>query len=898
MNTLINTLLNSLVALGHLTSEGAEYVRRVIANPPSREPGNRTRLNMIVDFISHKMGLTMAVESVTIEAAYALYLDTFSKCLAFFAQPEPLLIEKFDKNGRRIKQWVTFDFLVVFRDRVEIIECKPEEKLAELAVKYPGLFERDSKGEWVSPIYSDAFAKLGLKFRVVSSADLPAKLVGNFANLQQLVGIEYSSKAAPSNIQERIPEVEGLFLDDLLKQMDGKYTKNDVYKAILESAIFAPLTEMRLADSKVIPVFKRREDLESFRFLEFGNKQPEIDAAVIGVGKRLRWRGATYQIVNVSENAVSLVPPKGEVFDLPITTITSGLKDQTMAVLTDSQEMHHQRATEIEAITRHASAKNARQADRRRQFLEARSINRKVKPEQFGLKKASLRTIQRWAAKARASVARFSNAIWGLHDSKRGGRRITRLPEDIRSEMADVAENLYYTKKAPSMRYSHRQLKRRLDAKHLPCPTFTSFRRCINRMYTRHEGDLLRKGRRAAYKNTRKESSTPSWIRNSDFPMMVRQIDGKLIDVILIDDETGEVLGRPVLTLITLPHYGSAPIGMSLMFEKESSRSACMSVRDMVERFGTSPGFLIVDNGRAFNSTAFDQLCASLSISKVIRPPACPRFSAEIESSFRTLDRELAHNMEGNTKFLPKIRELSPSHNPEKLAVWSLKEFYPLLEKYLFELIWDAPAQMLGTSPRAAFERDKLVAPDTSNNIAVSSESMELLYCPEVKKKGERKIAFGRGVSVCGLRYWCSEMYDPDVEGTTVPVRFDPYDQTFVYVQIKGEWKRALSNKPSRIRNVTTKTERIGILAARTLRQYHSKRREETHGAALAQMGEEIEVIEEIRIKERKDRADLLVREAQGQTAPKSSAPAYKKLPPKKAPSARKRKKTRIPMIY
>lgn len=868
MKKLLNTLITSLAAVGRLRPEGAKYVRRVISSSPSREPGNRTRVNMIVDFISRKMGVTMAVESLSIEAAYALFLDTFSRCIAFFAQPLPLLVEKFDKHGRAIKQWVTFDFLVLFEDRIELVECKPEEKLAKLATDYPGLYARNDKGEWISPIYEKAAKQLGLKFRVVSSVDLPSTLTANFANLQPLVGVSYSSKAALNEIKARIPEVDGRSLAELVQNTNGKYEKNDVYKALLEQALFAPLIDQRLSDAKVVPIFKRAEDLEAYRFREFGNNKPEIDAAVIEVGKRLRWNETTYQIVNVTAESVSVLPPEGEVFDLPMASVTRGLVDRTMAVLTSSQIMHQQRVSEVNTIARHLSAKDVEKGMKRLRFLKARSANPRVRPGQFGLEKVTHRTIQRWTASFNQSVARYQSGTWGLYNKPRGGAGPSRLPQDIRTEMERAAEDYYFRRKSPSLRYAHRQLKLSLDQKHLPCPSYTAFRRLASRMKTLRERELLTKGLAGADKIQPKvKSSQPSWIRGSEYPMMVAQIDGKIIDVVLLDDETGEVLGRPVLTLITLPHYGSAPIGMALMFEKESSRSACVAIRDMVKRHGRGPGFLVVDNGKAFNSVAFDQLCAALEISKVLRPPKSPRFGSEIESFFRTLDLELAHNMEGNTKFLPKTRELSESHNPRKLAVWTLQDFYPMLEDYLFKHIWDAPSRKLGTSPRAAFERDKLVAPDSPDRLLISPENQELLFCPEVDRRGVRMIEPGRGVSLKGLRYWCSEMYDARVERTEVPVRYDPYDETFAYVQINGEWLRAEASDPIRIRNCTKKTNWIGVLAARALRLLHPKRREALHGVTLAKIGAKIETLEEVRIKERKDRADRLMRDAGQPTA-------------------------------
>lgn len=68
-------ILRNIAAQGHLTSVGLEYVTSVAGSPPSRNPRSGPQKNIIVDIASRKMGHTVAVESLTIEAGYALTLE-------------------------------------------------------------------------------------------------------------------------------------------------------------------------------------------------------------------------------------------------------------------------------------------------------------------------------------------------------------------------------------------------------------------------------------------------------------------------------------------------------------------------------------------------------------------------------------------------------------------------------------------------------------------------------------------------------------------------------------------------------------------------------------------------------------------------------------------------------
>ena len=69
---------------------------------------------------------------------------------------------------------------------------------------------------------------------------------------------------------------------------------------------------------------------------------------------------------------------------------------------------------------------------------------------------------------------------------------------------------------------------------------------------------------------------------------MLAQIDTKHMGVLLVDEATGELLVRPSLSLITLPHYGSASIGMALLLANESHSTAMIAISDLVTKRSTN----------------------------------------------------------------------------------------------------------------------------------------------------------------------------------------------------------------------------------------------------------------------------------------------------------------------
>jgi len=376
-----------------------------------------------------------------------------------------------------------------------------------------------------------------------------------------------------------------------------------------------------------------------------------------------------------------------------------------------------------------------------------------------------------------------------------------------------------------------------------------------------------RNGKGAAYKFKNQNITEKNWVTAGDFPLKVAQMDGKTFDILVVDDETGEVLGRPTITLITLPHYGAAPVGMALLFEPESSRSATVAVREMLKRFNESPKYLVVDNGKAFNNTTFDQLLGILGVTKINRPPRDPRFESEIESTFKMLDTEIVHNLRGNTKALALAREMSKEVNPEGFAVWTFSELYDVIENYLFNMLWDAPSAAIGTTPRKAYKRDEARSPDRSSSFVITPELANVAFLPEVDG-GTRLIQPGRGVYIEGFYYWNEEMNQPGVNKTKVPVRYDPYDLYTVFVAIGGKWIKCIARRAPELRNITVRTRHLQCIAIRTLKNSHGLRREITHGKALAISHEKNREIEKLLIEKRRANAQRYALDKVQQSTP------------------------------
>jgi putative transposase len=848
---------NSIItAAAHgLTAKGLEYAVGVATNPPSRNPSNASGANLIVDFVSRKMECTMPVESLTVEAAYAQMLEIKLPCMGYWTQPLKLPILCTCRDGIKRTLWLTFDFMVVYASHVELVECKTEAEAVKLSLEWPGRYQRDENGNWRAPEIEEALKEYGIKFRIVTTAELPSKALRNYTLLEEARQTEYSAPAALDRIIECFAKNDqGVPLADLIGKAGPHFTKNDVYFAIRRNDLHVLIDECLLVDDRTTLVFAEAHHADVYRLLNFQTKPRHSAPVILKQGSRLRWNQTDYTICSASPGKVYVVSKDGAPICMPQPLLQSLLREGEIVLLDEESISLGVLKKDLERYLKVLTHENQTIAINRKRFLDFKKENPAARPEDFGLEPVAPRTIQRWAWLYRTSVSKYGNPYWLLLEQPRSGQPREDFPKEMRDEMSAIANELYFRQTKPSLRSVWRALRERRMARKAAIPSIGAFRDHVAGMKNMKGATTSRDGTKAAYKFGSSDLGEPNWITPGDFPFKITQMDGKTLDIELVDEETGEILGKPTLTLRVLPHYGSAPVGWSFLFEPESYRSATMAYRDQMERFGQPSKYEIVDNGKAFNNTTYDQLLATLETTKINRKPYDPRYASEIEAIFRVLDREVIHNLAGNTKATMDVQNMSPEMDPKKRAVWTFSALYEHLEYYLFTLLWDAPSASLGTTPRIAFERDMKRAPSREGRLLLPPDQIKIAYFPEVDGC-TRLVQPGRGVYVEGYYYWNKLMEEAKVERTKVAVRYDPFDLYTVYAAIDGKWVECEARHAPELRNVTEKTRRMMTIARRSLNNSHAKRRENTHGHKLAELDEDARKQEKLLRQKRRAKA-------------------------------------------
>ncbi len=300
-----------------------------------------------------------------------------------------------------------------------------------------------------------------------------------------------------------------------------------------------------------------------------------------------------------------------------------------------------------------------------------------------------------------------------------------------------------------------------------------------------------RQGTRAAYQEqpwywalTR---TTP---RHGDRPWEIVHIDHTKVDIELCTS-WGRVLGRPWATL-AVDAYSRRILACSLSFDPPSYRACMMVLRVCVRRHQRLPQIVVIDGGAEFRSTYFESLLARYYCTKKTRPGAQPRFGSVIERLFGTINTEFIHNLLGNTQASKHPRLLTTAVDPVRQAIWPLADLYHYLCEWAYNVYDQDTHEALGLSPRAAYVTGLALGGERAHRRIPYDEEFIMATHPSPRKP-MAKVIPGRGVKVHYLFYWHEALRHPDVEGTHVPVRYDPFNVGMAYAYVRGQWVRCIS---------------------------------------------------------------------------------------------------------
>lgn len=241
------------------------------------------------------------------------------------------------------------------------------------------------------------------------------------------------------------------------------------------------------------------------------------------------------------------------------------------------------------------------------------------------------------------------------------------------------------------------------DQLHIPGTT-TLYR--IIKEYDEYEKDLYQIGHSKALKKHK-------WSRKTAPPMLLLErieADTQEVDVFIVN-ESGEVLGRPYLTVL-LAVKPRVIIGYDLSLNppciEKTLRALKHSLRSDRVHNGLGQTY-ILDGGSEFAGAKLSNVMQLLGSTIVFCEPYAPDQKPHVERWFKTHNIQFAHHLRGTTFSNPEERG---DYRSEDEAIYTLNELNAILESYL-NTYHNAFHRSLNGSPFASWDKfyDRLSPP-------------------------------------------------------------------------------------------------------------------------------------------------------------------------------------------
>ena len=282
-------------------------------------------------------------------------------------------------------------------------------------------------------------------------------------------------------------------------------------------------------------------------------------------------------------------------------------------------------------------------------------------------------------------------------------------------------------------------------------------------------------------------------------------LDSTICDIYLVSD-TGEVIGRPVLTACVDAYSGMCG-GYALTWEggMYSLRELMLNiVSDKVQhckKFGimidktewncdSLPGELISDMGKEYTSNTFEQI-VDLGVSLTNLPPYRPELKGCIEKFFDVIQNLYKPILKGKGVIEPDFQERG-AHDYRKDACLTLKEFEKIL---LHCIIFYNSKRVLKDFPYSKEMLENKVQPysnciwnwcmeqGTANLIQTDIQLLILTMLPRTQGKFTRY-----GLSVGKLHYRHDNYTEQYLSGGTVAVAYNPDNAADVWLIENGRY--------------------------------------------------------------------------------------------------------------
>jgi transposase InsO family protein len=237
-----------------LSDEALSVVAHIRRSNPARRVGGG-QANVTGRYPSRKMGVTIQFESHRVELPTVYELEHDDGVLEYWDQPNSIKLDYEGAHGRHLGVLHTPDYFVIRRAEAGWEECKTEEELLRLSARNPNRYCR-SEDRWVCPPGRACAGRLGLYYRVRSSADINWLFQRNIQFLEDyLRATPEMNSLSRARVLAQVAARPGCFLADLFTATDGEVTRDEIYSLIATGDVFVDLQAAPLPESERVRVW-------------------------------------------------------------------------------------------------------------------------------------------------------------------------------------------------------------------------------------------------------------------------------------------------------------------------------------------------------------------------------------------------------------------------------------------------------------------------------------------------------------------------------------------------------------------------------------------------------------------------------------------------------------------
>jgi transposase InsO family protein len=802
-----------------LSEQAEKVIQQVRTSEPSRAVRSGSN-NVSGRYPSSKMRRIIQFESHRSELAWIYINEHDPNVIEFYDQPSPIKLI-YEQKGRRVGILHTPDFFVIREDTAGWEECKMEDDLVRRAEKSPGRYCQDDSGAWRCPPGEAYAEQYGLYYRVCSSSKIDWTYQRNLEFLEDYLYNDHSDvlTEAHENVISLAKAEPGITLRQLLLNIDGRATSDDVFTLIVNGHIYADLYAVALSEPDRVRLFSDEDTALAHARVIKASPQSIIDSprfVDVVVGARIAWDEKVWTVANAGAEIISLLDEDGALVELPNSTLDKLLQDGKITGIAE-QEKSGVHPVVMERLNQ-ATPDDLRETNRRYD-----EISGQLNGETSGSGDVPQRTRERWLAQYRAAEQQFGNGYIGLLPRWGGcGNRTRKLPTRVIELMEQVILTQYETLKQKGKSATYGELLRLCETEAVEAPSYKTF--CLHvRKRPHYEQTLKRQGHRAAYQHEEfywhLEMTTP---RHGERPLHICHIDHTELDIELVCSLTGRKLGRPWLTIMT-DAYSRRFLSFFITYDPPSKRSDMMVLRECVRRHGRLPQIIVVDGGSDFKSVYFETLLARYRVAKKVRPKAKARYGSPCERLLGTSNTRFIHNLCGNTQLTKNVRQVYKSVNPKNLARWDIGSLYERFSEFGYEL-YDTTSHpaLVPHSPREAFIQGIAQSGTRSSRRIAYDEEFKMFSLPTTPK-GTAKLDAQRGVKINYRYYWSESFRDPELNGKQIHVRYDPFDIGIAYALVRHQWVQCISQHYMALHGRSEKELQIATQEIRKRQQLHSQ---------------------------------------------------------------------------